>query len=84
MPPRAVLGKSDVQEMMEPGVQELNFHVDEVDVEGLARHVLANVGLIKLELCAYDPPQVICSVGMVTQVTEENGELTRHVYNPLE
>ena len=47
-------------------------------------HVLTNVGLISLKLFAYDPLQEIVQVGMVTQVTDENGELMRHVFNPIE
>ena len=68
---------------MAKGEQELNFHIDSIDVSALSKHVLTNVGLISCKLMAYDPPQEIVQVGMVTQVTEEDNEIIRHVYNPL-
>ena len=37
-----------------------------------------------ITIYGYDPPQNIVHIGMVTQVTEENGNLMRHVFNPLE
>ena len=69
---------------MEPGPQAMQFHIDAIDVSALKRHVLANVGLLSLRLFAYEPSQEIVHVGMVTQVTEENGELMRHIFNPME
>ena len=79
----AVLGKTEEQ-TMQAGPNAMQFHIDTIDVSALARHVLTNVGLISLKLFAYDPPQEIVQVGMVTQVTDENGELMRHVFNPIE
>lgn len=79
----AVLGKTEEQDMA-PGANALNFHVEAIDVSALSKHVLANVGLISLDLYAFDPPQNIVHVGMVTQVSEEDGRLIRHVFNPIE
>lgn len=69
---------------MAAGPQSMNFQVDAIDVSSIANHVLANVGLISAKLLAYDPPQELVQVGMVTQVTEDNGVLLRHIFNPME
>ena len=78
-----MLGNTPAQEM-QPGPQAMDFHIDQIDVSALAKHVLTNVGLISLKLFAFEPAQEIVHVGMVTQVTEQDGELWRHIYNPLE
>ena len=78
-----MLGQTEPQEMV-AGPNALNFHVEAIDVSALSKQVLANVGLISLDLMAFDPPQNIVHVGMVTQVSEDNGELVRNIFNPLD
>ena len=81
----AELAETEPQPMA-AGEQEVSFHIDEMGVEGISKHVLVNLGLLKCDLYAYSPPQEIVSIGMVTQVSEEGDPpiLTRHIFNPIE
>ena len=59
------------------------FHVPQVSVEHLSRHLLTNVGLLLAVL--YSGEAEVLQVSMVTQVTPaDDGTLIRSVYNPLE
>ena len=63
------------------------FSADSIDVQGLAKHVLTNVGLLQASLYAAGPDgeEEVLQVSMVTQVSQdEAGGLVRSIFNPLE
>ena len=65
------------------GNHSMMFHVPQVSVEHLSRHLLTNVGLLLAIL--YSGEAEVLQVSMVTQVTPaDDGTLIRSVYNPLE
>ena len=72
---------------MNAGANSLVFAIDEVDVQGLSRHVLANVGLLSLDLRDADAPpdcDPLVHIGMVTHVAVVGDDLVRNIFNPLE
>ena len=77
-----VLGETGIVDYP-AGSHTMAFHVDEVDVSHLKRHVLANVGLLIATLVAGE--EEVVSVNMVTQVSATtDGGLIRSVFSPLE
>mmetsp|Transcript_40724 Transcript_40724/g.95108 ORF Transcript_40724/g.95108 Transcript_40724/m.95108 type:complete len:88 (-) Transcript_40724:306-569(-) len=64
------------------GTNKMAFSVAAVNVEHLARHVLANVGLLMANL--FSDEHELLQVSMVTQVTADGEKLVRSIYNPLE
>lgn len=76
------LGATEKQSY-EVGKHTMMFHVPQVSVEHLSRHLLTNVGLLLAVL--YSGEAEVLQVSMVTQVTPaDDGTLIRSVYNPLE
>ena len=65
------------------GEHTMTFHVSQISVEHLSRHLLSNVGLLLAVL--HSGEEEVLQVSMVTQVTPaDDGTLIRSVYNPLE
>jgi hypothetical protein len=76
---------STAEEHMVKGPNSMTFHVDSIDVRTVQRKVLANVGLLSVDVHAADrPDEPLARVRMVTQVSEDGtGKLVRSVFDPL-
>lgn len=59
-----------------------NDQVSKIDVGGIKKSKLTNVGLLLAVL--KDADEEVIQISMVTQVTEKDGQFIRTVYNPLE
>jgi hypothetical protein len=82
-----LLGHTEESHMQE-GPNEMTFAIDAIDVSALSKHVLTNVGLLSLRLMQAaenpnDPPTELVQVGMVTFVTEADGQMIRNITTPL-
>mmetsp|Transcript_44835 Transcript_44835/g.74419 ORF Transcript_44835/g.74419 Transcript_44835/m.74419 type:complete len:138 (+) Transcript_44835:18-431(+) len=76
------LGSTPEQDYAAGGAS-MHFAVDAVNVAHLKRHVLANVGLLQVNLFSCN--EEILQISMVTQVMpDSNGKLIRSIYSPLE
>ena len=79
----AVLGETPLQDYAIGGPYTMAFTAETIDVQGVARHVLTNVGLLQAVL--YAGQEEILQISMVTQVSQEaDGVLVRSIFNPLE
>ena len=79
----AVLGETPLQDYAIGGPYSLAFTAETIDVQGVARHVLTNVGLLQAVL--YAGEEEILQISMVTQVSQDaDGGLVRSIFNPLE
>lgn len=80
-----LLGQTDLLHYPAGGPYDMAFHVDQIDVSHLARHVVANVGLLMATLYENNGQQEVVQVSMVTQVmAQQDGSLTRSIFSPLE
>ena len=79
----AVLGETPLQDYAIGGPYTMAFTAETIDVQGVARHVLTNVGLLQAVL--YAGQEEILQISMVTQVSQDaDGVLVRSIFNPLE
>ena len=67
----------------EAGAGSLKFHADGIDIEGVKKSWLNNVGLLLANLVAKDGTELI-QVSMVTQVSKGPDGLQRLIMSPLE
>merc|ERR1712060_676469 len=65
------------------GKSSMDFHSSSINLEGVKRKWLNNVGLLVATL-RNDANEEIFTVNMVAQVMEEDGALMRNVISPLE
>ena len=76
------LGRTAADVQAAPAGNTACIHVESFNVKGKRKHIL-NVGLLCLSLKTGDEDSVI-DVRLVVQVMDREGELTRHIMNPLE
>jgi len=77
------LGETPLQDYAIGVTHTMAFTAKTIDVQGVARHVLTNVGLLQAVL--YAGQEEILQISMVTQVSQEaDGVLVRSIFNPLE
>ena len=77
------LGQTESRTMAE-GEDSLSYRIETIDISALTRHVVANVGLLSLDLVESDTRLTLVHVGIVTNVHEDNnGVLIRNMFDPV-
>ncbi len=77
-----ILGETSVEDYPE-GESDMNFHVDNVNIDGIPQSTIANSGLLIATFMA-DGGEV-AGVNLVINVyVDKSGQLVREILNPLE
>ncbi|GMI58294.1 hypothetical protein ScalyP_jg648 [Parmales sp. scaly parma] len=78
-----ILGETDKTNYPQ-GESSMLFSVQQIDVSNVKQGTLANAGLLSATLIMASTQTEVITINAVVQVTEEEGEFNRVIYNPLE